>query len=267
MTASFSGAKFATVNGIKICYEEAGEGKPIFLIHGLTSDRQSMKPMAGLLPEGYKAIAYDTRGHGESDKPSSYTLADHGPDLFGLMDALGYEKAVVIGHSMGSYIAAAAATQHPERIEKLILVATKTNGATSSVQRILGKLGMDVATATPEQMIAAIASATFAPMTPKSLIMEIMKLSAQAKQLSQEEKAAEAMSLNGFDLRPEYHKITTPTLVISGEFDGLNPPEWGEEAANLIPGAQYVLMKNVGHVMHMENPQEFTAIVREFLLG
>ena len=113
-----------TANGISLeCHEWPGNGPAIVAIHGLTANLTCWAPLAESLTPQYRLIAYDLRGRGESDKPSSgYSLALHREDLAGLLDALGLQRAVIAGHSLGANVAVAFADSHPERVEKLILV-------------------------------------------------------------------------------------------------------------------------------------------------
>jgi pimeloyl-ACP methyl ester carboxylesterase len=112
------------VNGVRLHVQQAGTGPDVLLIHGVTGDLsiwllcQALKELA----TDHRVTAYDLRGHGYSDAPpSGYTSVDHAADLLGLMDAIGAERARVVGHSFGAVIAAHAAAIAPERIEALIL--------------------------------------------------------------------------------------------------------------------------------------------------
>ena len=87
----------------------------------------------------FKAIALDCRGHGESDKPDNYSLQDHVSDILGILDHYEIETASLLGVSMGSYIAQGVAIEAPDRIDRLILTVPKSNGLTSSFQRLMNE--------------------------------------------------------------------------------------------------------------------------------
>lgn len=114
---------FATVRGMKFHYQQAGAGPEIVLIHGVTGDLSIwfLCKAVQSLSTTHRVTAFDLRGHGYSDAPpSGYTSADHAADLLALMDALGMERASIVGHSFGGVIAAHAAAVAPERIESIV---------------------------------------------------------------------------------------------------------------------------------------------------
>jgi len=252
------------VNGINLNVEAFGKGRPVIIAHGLSGNLKVMYPIKKMLAGGYQVIMYDSRGHGKSDKPASYTLEDHANDLIGLMDVLGLEKASIIGFSMGSYIAAAAAAKAPKRIEKLILMGTKGEGTTSSVERILREKGLDPATVQGMKMNLALSSSTFSPKT--GLIKKALTMLPQWMQpLTPEQKAAENKALENFNLFTEYPKITAPTLVIAGQLDGINPPHLGKAVSEAIPGAQYKVIEKASHMMFVEKKKAVRNAILDFL--
>ena len=165
---------YIRANGIRIAFDTFGSlrNKPLFLIHGLTGQRMSMEKLAEQLSDEFFVITYDCRGHGQTDHPSAYDLADHGRDLLALIDVLGYEQASVLGASMGSYIALQAAELDPAKIDKLILVTAKSydDGSGSSVQRLLREEGLDMATAPPEEKSRVLSTALWSPNVSKDLL-------------------------------------------------------------------------------------------------
>ena len=174
--------KICHVNGIDIAVEELGKGNKglVLLIHGLTSSILGTHPAADWLAEEYFVVNYDARGHGESTKPESYTLEDHARDVIALIDYYGFEKATVMGMSMGSYIAAAAAILAPERVDKLVLAVTKGHGETSSTQRLLKSMGLTLDDVTQNQLMELLNNALWAPTTPRAYRDYYNKLEAAA---------------------------------------------------------------------------------------
>ncbi|MBR0130482.1 MAG: alpha/beta hydrolase [Firmicutes bacterium] len=260
--------KFIDINGITMCYEETGEGKPLILIHGLTGNKSTMSDFPKILGPGRKYIAVDTRGHGKSSKPEAYTLEDHADDIGALIKALGYEKADVLGYSMGSYIALNAGEKYADRIDHLILLASKPSGKTSSVEKIVNDAGFKMTEISQEKMFELILAAAMAPETLKKMKSGELKMDLTALTgvpMTPEEKAAESKSIAGFDLSGEYEKVTCNTLVISAEYDGINPPELGKEIADGIPEAEFVLIKGASHLVAIEQPEALSKAVNEFL--
>src|SRR5689334_6948062 len=113
------------VNDIQMYYELRGEGQSLVLILGMTLDVSEIEPNLRWLAERYRVLAFDNRGAGRTDKPDiPYTIEMMANDTIGLMDAVGIERAHVLGISMGGRIALQTALAHPERVEKLALVST-----------------------------------------------------------------------------------------------------------------------------------------------
>jgi proline-specific peptidase len=118
---------FTEVNNIKICYEVNGKGYPIILVHGFAMYKEfwiAQKPLS----EQFKVITLDNRGCGKSDHPTeTFDMETLAKDIKDLMDFLKIEKAHIIGHSLGGMIAQNFALEHPNRVNKLILIATFPN--------------------------------------------------------------------------------------------------------------------------------------------
>ncbi len=112
------------LDGISLAVREwPGKGPAIVCVHGLTANHTCWASMADILTPGYRLIAYDLRGRGESDKPDKgYSLEAHGEDLGRLLDHFKLKKAIVMGHSLGAHIALRFAAKHPARVSKLVLV-------------------------------------------------------------------------------------------------------------------------------------------------
>jgi len=263
---------YIRANGVRLAFDAFGDRQkePLFLIHGLTTQRMSVFGAAEALCGDYFVIAYDCRGHGQSDHPASFTLEDHGRDLLALMAALGYERANVLGQSMGSYIALQAAETDPSRFIKLILVTPKAydDGGGSSMQKLLKEKGADIAAVSQAEMFRLVSEALFSPEITGERREELLAASVMsgpnAVALTGEETAAVSRALRGFDLRPGLKNVTCPTLVLSGRNDGINPPELGKEIADGIPGAVFKLMPG-GHAFSKEFPDTFAREVRAFL--
>ena len=262
---------YIRANGIRIAFDTFGSilHKPLVLVHGLTAQRMAMEDMAKRLAEDYFVITYDCRGHGQSDHPENFTLADHGRDLLALIDGLCYETAYVLGASMGSYVALQAAEMDPGKIEKLVLVTAKAydDGSGSSVQRMFQEEGLDMTTATHEQKARIFGKALWSPDILPDRLKELLPRTRMQGEnvvtLTPEETAAVNQALVGFDLRPDLGKVTCPTLVISGTYDKVNPPAFGKEIAENLPNAEYTELPG-GHLLAIEFEDDFIDCVCRF---
>src|SRR5215216_8115758 len=114
------------VNGIRFAYERRGTGTPLVLLHGYPLDHHLWDEVAPLLVDTFELILPDLRGFGESSTVDSfYTMEDIASDIAALLDHLEIQKAAIVGHSMGGYVALAFARLFPERVTGLGLVSTQ----------------------------------------------------------------------------------------------------------------------------------------------
>ncbi len=120
------------VNDIELYYEIHGEGEPIIFSHAWMEDCSVWNSQIELFSKKYKVIAYDHRGHGNSDKPkTNYSIQTLSNDLYSLIQKLNLEKVTLVGNSMGGMTALVLALNHPDKISKLILVGTTAKMAFS----------------------------------------------------------------------------------------------------------------------------------------
>ena len=113
-------------SGVRLQYAETGhaDGEPIIMLHGYTDSWYSYARVLPELAPKYRGISITQRGHGDSDRPGSYTGDDFAADVDGLMQALGIERATIVGHSMGSFVAQTVAIRYPHRVKKLVLIGS-----------------------------------------------------------------------------------------------------------------------------------------------
>jgi 3-oxoadipate enol-lactonase len=209
-----------------------------------------------------KVVAYDCRGHGKSDKPTSYSLSDHMTDAFELMNSLGFSEFNLIGVSMGSYISQGMAIARPERIKKMVLVVPKSNGKTSSIGQILAENAELLKTMDDDGKSAFMNKLVIHNSDALKKYPDFLK-----SKLTINENKAATSALTNFDFRNELRKVTAKTLVISGKFDRLNPPEEGRICAQEIVDGKFQIMQYSAHAPTIEEPGRFIKIVDEFLLG
>jgi len=251
-------------NGVTLAYDDVGTGTPIILLHGLGGNRYSFQEFMEQFNSQFRIIALDSRGHGDSEKPTSYSLDDHIEDVKALMDYLSIDSAHILGASMGSYIAQGVTIAIPNRIKKLILVVAKSHGKTSSTQELMERHADEIAGLNLEEAMAHLSKYMFYDLNAAWKYLSDYQMKGQ--ELTPEQQAAANKALEGFDFRSDLHKITAKTLVISGKHDGLNPPTLGKEIANLIPRSTFVEFEKSGHAPNAEEPEKFIKIVKDFLM-
>lgn len=250
------------INGINLNVKIKGEGHPLILIHGIGIDHTQWENVIEHFSKKFKTITYDCRGHGNSDKPENYTLQDHVNDLIGIMDYYQIEKASVYGASMGSYIAQGVAITAQDKIDKLILAVTKSNGLTSSVQRLMKEHEKELEGLNQQEGFLAL-------LKYMSYNTEIMKqhLDIFQTKLTSEQFLCANKAVSGFDFRNDLSKVKAKTLVISGKYDGLNHPSEGKLCASLIPNSVYIEMQYSGHIPMFEESEAYNRIIDDFLMN
>ncbi|GAB4273979.1 MAG: alpha/beta hydrolase [Candidatus Promineifilaceae bacterium] len=260
-------------NGIRIAYEVHGEGAPLVLIAGLGYDRWMWHKMVPGLAEQFQVIVFDNRGVGETEiAPGPYSAGLLAADTAALMQALGIEKAAIMGHSMGGFVAQALAIEYPERVDKLILSATNFGGPNhvritqealvvlmdttgDPIERL--KRGMAVSTAPgfveahPEVVEAWLAYRVAHPIDPAGYQAQLaVGLGLMAKEACFEEKLT---------------VVSQPTLILHGEADKVVPPENAALLAKQLPNSRVAIMPGVGHFYPFEAPETAVAIVTDFM--
>ena len=249
--------------GTQLYYEDIGKGRPLLLLHGLTSNHQMFYREIGYLKDKFRIIALDSRGHGKSDRPDEFTLDDHVADTIGLLDHLGLHSVNVLGVSMGSYIAQGLAILQPERVEKLILAATKSFGEGSSMAEMFDRYEEQLEGMSIAEKLAISSELIFHNQEAVNVWQK--RVAKNSRMLNGDEQSTASAALRDFDFREDLKKITAETLIISGKHDGLNPPEKGRETAVLIPSADYMEFQDSGHAPNVEQDQLFLGVVEKFL--
>jgi 3-oxoadipate enol-lactonase len=176
------------------------------------------------------------------------------------MDYYAFNKTVLYGVSMGSYIAQGAAIAQPQRVNKLILTVPKANGLTSSTRKLFMDHAQELAMMNKKERLMFLYKNM--AYNPEILIRNPAFLRST---LTPQQSQAANKALEGFDFRSALPKITADTLVISGKYDGLNPPAAGKLCASLIPNSTYVEMQYSGHLPMLEEPETYRKIVDGFL--
>jgi 3-oxoadipate enol-lactonase len=263
---------FIAVGDISIFHERQGRGEPLLFISGTGSDLR-IRPggLDGPLPEHFDVLAYDQRGLGQTSKPDvPYSMAGYADDAAGLMAALGWDSAHVVGFSFGGMVAQELALRHPGRVRRLVLGCTSPGGAGGASYPFheIGHLQGEArarhllpisdtrydeawAKANPERYAQFIATAGSDPYAD-----EPGRAMGARRQL--EARAAH-------DAWERLADIRSPTFIAAGRYDGIARPETQERMAARIPGARLQFFDG-GHMFVIQDPAAFPAIV-EFLGG
>lgn len=124
-------AQFATVNGVRTAYETSGSGFPLLLLHGFPRTRRTWEQITPALSERFTVVAPDRRGYGDSERiadPAAYGLAAMAEDAVAVMDHLGHERFIVVGHDKGAPTARRVAADLPERVAGMVQIDSGPQG-------------------------------------------------------------------------------------------------------------------------------------------
>ncbi len=257
--------KQTEAGGYRLHYLEAGAGPPVVLIHGLGADVRAWRFAIPALSSSFHVYAIDLLGFGRSDKPQiPYRIGTLVDSLTGFLDAVGVDKASVIGHSLGGWVATRFATTHPDRLDKLVLVDSAGYGEAPSqmVRDYLSQLDPS-AVAAAEQWLGS--------MNPEDQRMvEAAAVAYFARRLSGADGYAVASLvesiMRGEDaLGPEVRQVRVPTLVVWGRNDPIIPLRVGQTLAADIPKARAIVLDGCGHRPQTECATAFNRAVGQFL--
>jgi len=259
-------------NGIELYYEVQGAGKPLVLISGLGYSLWQWHRMVPLLAEHFQVVTFDNRGVGQSDKPAGpYTAGMLAADTVGLLDALNIEKAVILGHSMGGFIAQSMALDFPQRVEKLILCSTNFGGphhvpVTPEAMKVLADVTSDPLTRFKNGLSVSTAPG-WAEKNP-GMIEEWVKWRV-ANPI--EPAHYQAQMAIGLSLMPEaaafedkLPRLDVPTLILFGAHDKVVPPANADLLAQKIAGSQVVIFPDAGHFFPIEIPEAASRTIMDF---
>lgn len=254
---------------------ESGEGPPIVLSHGVTLSVRTWFHQLELLPkEGFRAIAFDHRGHGESVLgEAGHSLENLAEDVRTVLHALDLRDAILVGHSMGGVAVQSYVARFPgdarERVKGIVLLSTLAKTAFGSrstrtkarLERVFNRVPDTTRIWSSPNFGLLLARVGFGrdPHPSHVELVRQMMLSC-----SPETRRDAPRVLVGLDLTAELPKFDIPTLVISGSADVLTPPAEAKRIARLIRGARLELVEGAGHMIMLERTEELNRLIAEF---
>jgi non-heme chloroperoxidase len=250
-------------DGLLIPYVEQGDrdGVPIVLLHGLTDSHRSFAPVLAALPRTIRAIAITARGHGDAGKPETgYDAGQMAADVIAVMDALGIERAIVAGHSTGSWTARKIAATYPERVLGVVLA-----GAFASFHDKAGVAGLAEEFDGLEDPIdrayaRAWQDSTLARPVPETFMEMVVEETCKAP--ARVWRAA-LQGLIDDRLEPA-GTVTAPVLLCWGQRDAFVPDADQERLLARLPDVELRVYEGGGHALHWERPERFANDLAEF---
>ena len=254
--ARFGNARLAS--GPSLHFAEYGPpaGRPVVFVHGWPDSWFSFSRVLPLLPENVRAIAFDQRGFGDSDRPESgYAVPDMAADVVQFLDALEVDRATLVGHSFGSFVARQVAIAHPRRVAALALIGTGFN-VSNPVMRDLQHALRDLPDPIPVEFARDFQSSSVHHPVPaeffERIVAESLKLPPRLWRLTIDR-------LVEYDDTQQLARIEAPTLLLWGDHDGLFSRTDQHRFTAVLPTAQLHVYEETGHCPNWERPEQVAA--------
>ena len=248
----------AEVNGLELYYEREGSGRRLLFLNGSGATLETSALLIRPFRARFDVVAHDQRGLGRTARPPGpYTMADYAADAAGVLDEVGWERCAVFGVSFGGMVAQELAVTWPQRVARLALACTSPGGPDTSSY--------------PLHELAQLAPAERAVLAPKLLddrftsewldahpgdrALADMMAERSAGEKADDQRRGELAQLEaraGHDVRDRLGRVTCPTLVAGGRYDGIAPPANSSAIASAIPGAE-LRMYEGGHTFFAQD--------------
>ncbi len=259
-------SRIAHLSTQSVRYLEAGQGRPLVLLHAFPLSAEQWLPQMAQVPPGWRFIAPDLRGFGGADPGPvpAITMESYAADVLELMSHLEVPSAVVAGLSMGGYVALAVARRAPQRLAGLVLADTRATADSvegrAARDRMLAILERDGPDGVAREMLPKLTGVTSQRNQPDlhDAIRQIILGNTPA---------GIAAAIRAMKERPDstalLPSLACPTTIICGDEDVITAPAESEAMHRAIPGARLALLPGAGHLANLENPEAFTAALVE----
>ncbi|MBT3322949.1 MAG: alpha/beta hydrolase [Anaerolineae bacterium] len=251
-------------NNINTYYEISGKGETLVFIHGLGSSAEDWHFQTNFFSKNFQAIAYDVRGHGQSEKAKPpYSVALFTKDLKALLDKLGIEKAHIIGLSMGGWIAFQFALDYPNAIVSLTIVNSWADMRLKTFQNKLNFFQRSVLfrLLSMRKIGEVIGARMFIKAEQKELLEGFVDKWAKNHKPSY---MASFKAAKGWTVEKRLGEITCPVLVIAADED-YSPVSAKEAYVKKMPNARLAVIEDSRHATPVEKPDEFNEVLLDFL--
>jgi 3-oxoadipate enol-lactonase len=264
-----------TPDNVRLYYEEVGQGTPILFVHEFASDHRGWEPQLREFGKQHRCIAYAARGYAPSDvpvDPDAYSYKHEMRDAVAVLDHLMIEAAHLVGLSMGGYTSLQVTLNHPQRVQSLVLAGTGS-GSERWYTKDFHKHSRALGDLFEREGAAAVAkSYGMGPSRLPFLLKDPRGFAEFTAQLAEHDAKGSANTSRGFqggrpslyDFASEISKLATPALIVVGDEDErcIEPSLF---LKGTIPASGLVVLPKTGHVVNLEEPDLFNALVADFL--
>lgn len=241
------------------------DGPWIVLSNSLGASQVMWRPQMPLFERHYRVLAYDARGHGDSEAPQGpYSMADLVGDVLALMDHYGIDKADVAGLSMGGMTGLGLALDHRDRLNRLICCDARADATPAFIQSWDQRIAA-VEAGGMQAVLEGTMQRWFTQPFRERETAVMAEMRAMVLKTSVAGYVGCARALQGLDYLKRLGDITTPTLYVVGAQDEGTPPDVMRAMAEATPGARYVELPDAAHIANVNNPQAFNNAIGDFL--
>jgi pimeloyl-ACP methyl ester carboxylesterase len=237
-------SRYLQMGEVTVHYQVTGDGPPVVMIHGLSGSTRWWARNVPALARHFQVHVVDLVGFGGSRAPSRFVLHEAASHLIRWMDHLGLDRASIVGHSMGGFIAADLAAEAPARVERLVLV----DAVALPLER------------TRWQQALGLAHGLWR--LPVSFLPILFTDVHRAGPVTILQAARELLSA---DIQAKLARVTAPTLLVWGARDEIVPVQLGERLAHVLPSARLVVLAGAGHNPMWDRADDFNRAVLDFL--
>jgi non-heme chloroperoxidase len=259
-------SRIQLATGVELELVQTGdaEGVPVLFLHGYTDSWFSFTRVLERLPRSVRAIVPSQRGHGRSSRPSCcYAPGDMAGDAIALLDALGVRRVVVVGHSLGSFVAQRLAAERPDRVAALVLIGSATTlGGEALVE--FAEFVDTLEDPVPPEFIREFQESTVSVPLAGAFLAGVVNESGLVP------ARVWQGTMRGMLADPTVEslaEIRAPTLLVWGDEDGLFDRAEQDALLRAIPGARLSAYAATGHAPHWERPERFVEELAAFLAG
>jgi non-heme chloroperoxidase len=251
-------------DGLRLAYVRSGPagGPVVVCIHGYSDSSFSFSRLTPLLTaRGYDVVAPDLRGHGDSDRPSDYGIDEFADDVVAFLDAVGIDRATLVGHSMGSFVARRVAERAPERVERLVLIGSSVSPDNPAVPELLAAVD-SFDDPVPEDFVREFQTSTVHAPVPADFLEQVV---AESRKLPARVWRDVLHAFVRSDDAGALRSIQARTLVLTGDHDDIFGPADCRRLADALPDATLLAYDSVGHSAQWEDPERVAEDLDRFL--
>lgn len=253
---------------VKLHYTTQGQGKPVFIIHGLLGSSRNWSSFSKKLSESFQVVTLDLRNHGQSGHADTMTYADMASDILALMEDFGMERASFIGHSMGGKVAMTFALQHRSMIEQLVIMDIAPVSYKNELLPLLDAMtGLPLGDITSRTHADSLLSLHVPDSSLRLFLLQNLIQDGENYRwrVNLNSIRKSLIDIDGFPAPVSVKSHPVRTLFLGGAESGYLKPHHYPIVKKYFPRAQIHIIDGAGHWLHIDKPDKVLEMVQSFL--